>query len=254
MQESALFKILYMTHIWKKISNKGNCTGNHTGWLFFSAPTKNDSCRMKLKWNELIRQMSVLFCKAVVAGDGTTSNWIFPLINWQNSCWFWENKQSNLWQTSTENWIHSWTLFVSIHTCTYNMCVRARVCVCLHMSSVCMCECLLHSVCLGKAVTSAWPCMYYASKHIQESSIINNCFDSGDGIYLGPQTYIMHNAAVWKCSRTSFSFLIKEMCFSCSTQWQTASSFYTEIIYRHINNVSPVTPPSCHTWSPEQLK
>lgn len=50
----------------------------------------------------------------------------------------------------------------------------------------------------------------------------------------------MHNTAVWK----SLSFLIREMRFSCSAQWQTAGSFNAQTIYRHINNVLLVTPSS----------
>lgn len=174
-----------------------------------------------------------------------------PLWIWMNSSWFCENKLFILWCRSVVNGTHSWLLFAQ--TCTHNTHVHAWVCVCLCMWSVFMCMCLLHSVCRCKPANSAWPSKYYASKHIQDSSIINNCFDSADGIYSGPQTYIMHNAVVWKCSRTSLSLLIKDMCFSCSAQWQTAGSFYTQIIYRHINNVWSVTPLLRHAWPPDTL-
>ncbi len=130
-----------------------------------------------------------------------------------------------------------------LHTLTYSTCVHAWVCVRLPMLSVSACVSARLSQCVS---ASQWivhdpVCIMPVniSKRVQSSIIASTV--RMEYIYnLRPTlcTTQQHGSV----QGISLSFLTKEMCFSCSAQLQTDVSFYTQIIYRHINNVLPVTP------------
>lgn len=125
-------------------------------------------------------------------------------------------------------------LYPHTHTCIYSNCLHAWKCVCLPMLSVCKCECLFQSLCLSKPVKSAWPrtAPAHTSKRTQ-SSIIT----------LTPRMEFIQ--ALRPTLRTTQkrenvqglppAFLLKRCVFHA-----VLSSFYTQIISRHMNNVSPV--------------
>ena len=147
-------------------------------------------------------------CFAVVEVDGTAFNtsssfWLSPWI-------LADLEKTNCPYSGAhqlENWIHSWPLFVSTHTSVYVQYVWA-------CSSECLCVSACYSHCV---VVNQWivhdPARITAvniSKTVQ-SSIIASTLQM-EYIYDLRPTLCIH-AVAWKCSRTSHSFLIKEMCF-----------------------------------------
>lgn len=162
-----------------------------------------------------------------------------------------------LWYTSVENYIVVWChpfwvgfvwwpvavcfhfhLFISTHThthiCIYSDCLHAWECVCLPMLSVCKCECLSQSLCLSKPVNSAWPrtAPAHTSQRVQ-SSIITSAPRMEFIQALRPtlRTTQKHG----NVQGLPPAFLLKRCVFHA-----VLSSFYTQIISRHMNNVLPV--------------
>lgn len=116
---------------------------------------------------ECLDKADFFLCNAVVDGTAFDTESFLRLNTW----------------TLNKQIVHSLVgpyLYLHTQTCTYNMYVHAWVSICLSVSSL---HVWVPALCLGKPDKCAWLCMRYASKHIQESSIINYSFDSADGIY-----------------------------------------------------------------------
>lgn len=65
----------------------------------------------------------------------------------------------------------------------WHVCTVETACPCLSVWLVAQTECLLSSVLLSLPVNHAWPCLYFAGPHIQDSSSFSNCCCSADGTY-----------------------------------------------------------------------
>lgn len=126
------------------------------------------------------------------------------------------------------------------HTCIYCDCamsciqLHAWTCVFLPMLSVCKCECLSQPPCLSKPANSAWPrtAPAHASKRVQ-SSIITSTPRMEFIQALRPTIRTTQKRG--NVQGLPPAFLLKRCVFPA-----VLSSFYPQIISRHMNNVSPV--------------